>query len=82
LGRVWACFRPTEGLVFNTFKSTAMKHLSVGSRWNADLLATYHEQWMRDPASVDADWRAFFEGFELGVSLPPKAAKEIGRAHV
>jgi 2-oxoglutarate dehydrogenase E1 component len=52
-----------------------MKHLSVGSRWNADLLATYHEQWTRDPASVDADWRAFFEGFELGLSLPPKPGK-------
>jgi len=52
-----------------------MKHLSVGSRWNADLLASYHEQWMKDPASVDSEWRAFFEGFELGLSLPPKPSK-------
>jgi 2-oxoglutarate dehydrogenase E1 component len=52
-----------------------MKHLSVGSRWNADLIASYHEQWSKDPASVDADWRAFFEGFELGLSLPPKPGK-------
>ncbi|MFM7210045.1 MAG: 2-oxoglutarate dehydrogenase E1 subunit family protein, partial [Verrucomicrobiota bacterium] len=57
-----------------------MKHLSVGSRWNADLLAAYHEQWMKDPSSVDADWRAFFEGFELGLSLPPKAAKPASGA--
>ena len=52
-----------------------MKHLSVGSRWNADLLAEYHERWKKDPKSVDADWAAFFEGFELGLSLPPKPAK-------
>lgn len=52
-----------------------MKHLSVGSRWNADLVASYHERWQLDPQSVDADWRAFFEGFELGLSLPPKAGK-------
>ena len=52
-----------------------MKHLSVGTRWNADLIAAYHEQWSQDPSSVDAEWRAFFEGFELGMSLPPKAAK-------
>ena len=52
-----------------------MKHLSVGSRWNADLVAEYHERWKQDPQSVEADWRAFFEGFELGLSLPPKTAK-------
>jgi 2-oxoglutarate dehydrogenase E1 component len=52
-----------------------MKHLSVGSRWNADLIASYHEQWSKDPSSVDGDWRAFFEGFELGLSLPPKPGK-------
>lgn len=52
-----------------------MKHLSVGSRWNADLVAEYHERWKQDPQSVEADWRAFFEGFELGLSLPPKPVK-------
>ena len=52
-----------------------MKHLSVGTRWNADLIASYHEQWSKDPSSVDADWRSFFEGFELGLSLPPKPGK-------
>jgi len=52
-----------------------MKHLSVGSRWNADLVAEYHERWKQDPQSVAADWRAFFEGFELGLSLPPKLGK-------
>ncbi|NBX34908.1 2-oxoglutarate dehydrogenase E1 component, partial [bacterium] len=52
-----------------------MKHLSVGTRWNADLVASYHERWTQDPLSVDPEWRAFFEGFELGLSLPPKPGK-------
>jgi 2-oxoglutarate dehydrogenase E1 component len=52
-----------------------MKHLSVGTRWNADLVASYHERWTQDPLSVDAEWRTFFEGFELGLSLPPKPGK-------
>jgi 2-oxoglutarate dehydrogenase E1 component len=55
-----------------------MKHLSVGSRWNADLVAQYHEKWKQDPQSVDQDWRNFFEGFELGLSLPPKPSKVTG----
>ena len=54
-----------------------MKHLSVGTRWNADLVATYHERWTADPASVDAEWRTFFEGFELGLSLPPKVSAKV-----
>jgi 2-oxoglutarate dehydrogenase E1 component len=36
--------------------------------WNADLLDEYHQRWKKDPASVDATWSAFFEGFELGNS--------------
>src|ERR1700741_5552749 len=36
--------------------------------WNADLLTKYLEGWKKDPASVDATWSAFFEGFELGNS--------------
>ncbi|MEI6598472.1 MAG: 2-oxoglutarate dehydrogenase E1 component, partial [bacterium] len=55
-----------------------MKHLSVGTRWNADLVAQYHEKWKQDPQSVDQDWRNFFEGFELGLSLPPKPSKVTG----
>ena len=47
-----------------------MKHLSIGSRWNADLVERYHALWLKDPASVDAEWRAFFEGFELANTQP------------
>ena len=41
---------------------------SVSSRFNADLLEQKYDQWCDDPESVESDWRAFFEGFELGSS--------------
>ncbi len=45
-----------------------MKHLSFGSRWNADLIDQYYETWLSNPADLDDQWRAFFEGFELGLT--------------
>ena len=39
---------------------------SVSARFNADLLDQKYEQWCEDAQSVEADWCAFFEGFELG----------------
>ena len=39
---------------------------SVSARFNADLLDEKYELWCDDPQSVENDWRAFFEGFELG----------------
>ncbi len=48
-----------------------MRHLSIGNQWNADLVEHQHALWSKDPASVDPEWRAFFEGFELGQTTPP-----------
>lgn len=42
-----------------------MKHSTIASRWNADLIDQNYEAWLSDPQSIDAEWRAFFEGFEL-----------------
>ncbi|MFC4994538.1 2-oxoglutarate dehydrogenase E1 component [Rubritalea tangerina] len=39
---------------------------SVSARLNADLLDEKYEQWCDDPRSVEENWSAFFEGFELG----------------
>ena len=39
---------------------------SVSARLNADLLDQKYEQWCDDPRSVEENWSAFFEGFELG----------------
>src|SRR5262249_25963357 len=36
------------------------------TRWNLAAIEAAYERWRRDPASVDANWRLFFEGFELG----------------
>ncbi len=40
---------------------------SFATRANLAALEEFHERWRRDPASVDESWRAFFEGFELGL---------------
>src|SRR6516165_9273591 len=48
--------------------------MSTGSIANIDNLAVIeaaYRQWARDPASVDASWRWFFEGFELGAAQAP-----------
>ncbi len=39
---------------------------SISARLNADLLDQKYDQWCEDPLSVENDWCAFFEGFELG----------------
>src|SRR5690554_1678627 len=60
-----------------------MKISSFANRANAELIDTYYEQWRRNPAEMGADWRAFFEGFELArgkngaaVRTPESTAKE------
>jgi 2-oxoglutarate dehydrogenase E1 component len=42
-----------------------MKHTTIANRWNADLIDDNYETWRKSPQSLDAEWRAFFEGFEL-----------------
>jgi 2-oxoglutarate dehydrogenase E1 component len=37
---------------------------------NADFLESLYEQYLRDPASLDANWRAYFERM-----APPKAGE-------
>ncbi|MES2595625.1 MAG: 2-oxoglutarate dehydrogenase E1 component [Verrucomicrobiota bacterium] len=37
-------------------------------RANQDLLDAKYSDWSKDPASVDAGWASFFEGFELGMA--------------
>ncbi|RTZ67118.1 MAG: 2-oxoglutarate dehydrogenase E1 component [Verrucomicrobia bacterium] len=50
----------------------------VGHADNAGLLEESYEQWRVNPASVDAAWQAFFEGFELGSQLAPERAGKTG----
>ena len=45
-----------------------MKQTSLASRWNADLIDQNYSIWLQQPESLDPEWRAFFEGFELASS--------------
>ena len=37
---------------------------------NVELIDAYYQRWKTAPESVDASWRAFFEGFELAGVRP------------
>ena len=43
----------------------------IGHAENSLFLEENYEQWRINPKSVDANWQAFFEGFELGSQLEP-----------
>ncbi len=47
---------------------------SFATHWNTALLDENYAKWKQDPASVDAKWAAFFEGFELGYEEMKKRA--------
>jgi 2-oxoglutarate dehydrogenase E1 component len=61
-----------------------MSNPTFATRWNADLIDERYAQWQEDPASLDAGWRAFFEGFELGTQgngAHPAPAADPKAAH-
>ena len=41
---------------------------TLPTRANADLIEEYYRRWLEDSDSVDPTWRAFFQGFTLGLS--------------
>jgi 2-oxoglutarate dehydrogenase E1 component len=47
---------------------------SFATRWNQDAIEDAYRRWQAAPASVDTEWRAFFEGFELAERTPAPAA--------
>ncbi|HWE40137.1 MAG TPA: 2-oxoglutarate dehydrogenase E1 component [Isosphaeraceae bacterium] len=52
-----------------------MNRSTVANRSNLEVIEENYRRWSADPAAVDASWRAFFEGFELGCAhAPPGAA--------
>jgi len=46
---------------------------SIAARPNVDLMENQYALWCHDPASVEATWAAFFEGFEIGVAQSESA---------
>ena len=55
-------------------KRSYQHHMSshISPRLNAELLDEKYAQWSADPLSVEDNWAAFFEGFELGSTIPKK----------
>ena len=53
---------------------------SAANHFNAALLDELYTRWQTDPASVDEQWNAFFEGFALGNAQPPRPAGLNGSA--
>ena len=45
-----------------------MNSMTLPTRANADILESSYRAWLDNPDSVDATWRAFFQGFTLGTS--------------
>src|SRR5664280_1508745 len=41
---------------------------TLPTRANADLIEEYYHRWLENPDSVDPTWRAFFQGFTLGLN--------------
>ena len=55
-----------------TLDNNGVSRASAASAENGPELDALYTQWKRDPASVDAQWNAFFAGFELGCQQLPK----------
>jgi 2-oxoglutarate dehydrogenase E1 component len=53
-----------------------MSHGTVAALANMEALEDLYQRWQQDPQSVDASWRCFFEGFELGGEQPAAPAGE------
>jgi 2-oxoglutarate dehydrogenase E1 component len=48
--------------------------MALSETMNIDVIDRHYALWRQDPAAVAADWRRFFEGFELGVTRLGPAA--------
>ncbi len=46
--------------------------------WNAEYIEAMYQRWSADHASVDEQWRRFFEGFELALAGNRPVAAEDG----
>ena len=55
-----------------TLDNNGVSRTDAASAENSPQLDALYTQWKQDPASVDAQWNAFFSGFELGCQQPPR----------
>ncbi len=59
--------------------NNGVSRADAASAENGPQLDALYKQWKRDPSSVDAEWHAFFSGFELGCQQPPRRGGETVR---
>jgi len=62
-----------------------MERSTVANRANLNMIEDLYQRWLNDPSSVEASWRFFFEGYDLGraphgpaetsTSVDPNAAR-------
>src|SRR5262249_49775186 len=57
-----------------------MPQPTFATRANLALLEDYYRRWQSNPASVDGQWQAFFEGLEFGEQIPRTAAMKMDGA--
>ncbi len=53
---------------------------TIGHVTNAEFLEEQYHSWKSNRNSVDTTWDAFFEGFELGLQLPPPPRADAATA--
>jgi len=53
-----------------------MSSLNLSTDANAAVIEAAYESWRQNPDSVDATWRAFFQGFTLGNNGAPFSASQ------
>jgi 2-oxoglutarate dehydrogenase E1 component len=53
---------------------------TFATRFNLEVIEQNYDRWRKDPASVDASWGVFFEGFELGSTRQNGAAAPAATA--
>ncbi len=54
-----------------------MNRSTVANRWNLELIEENYQRWSGDPDSVDATWRAFFDGYDLAMSGRARASEGV-----
>jgi 2-oxoglutarate dehydrogenase E1 component len=59
--------------------NNGVSRTDAASADNAPQLEALYAQWKVDPKSVDAQWDAFFAGFELGCQQPPRRGAPAAR---
>jgi 2-oxoglutarate dehydrogenase E1 component len=59
-----------------------MSSLNIPTRANAAVIEAAYAQWLENPDSVDATWRAFFQGFAFGHAGGALTGVEAAGVHV